>query len=200
MKKTLLAGLLAAACATAAQASENAQINPPAEGSVSAEQGLEAWNRIYEVTSHPRCANCHVGEEGRPMWSGPGYGETRPHGMNIKAGESRIGIETIPCSACHTASNTPVAHGAPGNHVWHLPPAEMEWFGKTSAEICAQLRDPARNGDRDFIKLAEHVAHDALVHWGWQPGIGREPAPYSVQQHLDDILIWGVAGQPCPAQ
>ena len=64
-----------------------------AEGAVSTEEGLAAWARIYEVASHPRCANCHVGKDNLPMWSGPGYGETRPHGMNIDAGLSRIGAE-----------------------------------------------------------------------------------------------------------
>ena len=52
-------------------------INPPQEGSVSEEQGLEAWSRVYEVASHPRCSNCHTGPSDRPMWSGKAYGKTR---------------------------------------------------------------------------------------------------------------------------
>ncbi len=180
-------------------ASEKAVLNPPAEGSVSVEEGLAAWQRIHEVVSHPRCANCHVGEDNRPMWSGAHYGKTRPHGMNINAGESRIGAETLQCSTCHTKQNTELLHGAPGAENWHLAPVEMQWFGKTSAEICAQLKNPETNGNRDFMALAEHVGFDELVHWGWKPGPGREPAPYSIQQHTDDMLIWGVAGMPCPA-
>ena len=172
----------------------------PAEGSVSLEEGLKAWARIYEVASHPRCANCHVGDDNLPMWSGPSYGKTRPHGMNINAGESRIGAETLTCSTCHTAHNTPIAHGAPGNEVWHLPPVEMQWFGKTSSEICAQLKNPETNGERTFLELAAHIGHDELVHWGWKPGIGREPAPFSIKEHAIDILQWGVAGMPCPTQ
>lgn len=174
------------------------EISPPAKGSISRDQGLEAWARIFEVASHPRCANCHVGDDHRPMWSGPSYGKTRPHGMNIHGGESRIGAETIQCSTCHTTQNTPIAHGAPGNDVWHLPPVEMQWFAKTSAEICAQLGNPDTNGDRTFFDLARHVGHDELVHWGWKPGIGREPAPYSIGEHANDILLWGAAGMPCP--
>jgi len=76
-------------------------INPPAEGTVSRADGLATWDRIYEVTSHPRCSNCHVGADNRPMWSGPSYGRTRLHGMNVNAGESRIGAETLVCSTCH---------------------------------------------------------------------------------------------------
>ncbi len=63
---------------------------------------IATWTPIYEVFSHPRCANCHVGPDNLPMWSGSSYGaKPRPHGMNINAGISRIGAEYIPCSSCH---------------------------------------------------------------------------------------------------
>src|SRR6056297_1312664 len=93
---------------------ETVDINPPAEGSVSEAEGLEAWARIYDVTSHPRCSNCHVGADGIPMWSGPTYGEARPHGMNIRAGESRIGAEYVPCQACHALRE----EGANDRPIW----------------------------------------------------------------------------------
>ena len=195
---TLLAFLLTLQPALAA---ETVQINPPAEGSISPEQGLAAWARVYEVTSHPRCSNCHVGADNRPMWSGPSYGRTRVHGMNINAGESRIGAEALLCSTCHayreTLNDTP--HAAPQVAAdWRLAPVEAEWFGKSSDEICNQLRDPSRNGERGFLELAEHLDHDVILHWAWSPGGGREPAPHSLQDHVNDILAWGVAGFPCP--
>ena len=173
----------------------------PEVGSVSVEQGLEAWSRIYEVTSHPRCSNCHVGESGIPMWSGPSYGETRPHGMDIAAGESRIGAEFVTCGACHTRSarGNPVPHAAPRVDTdWRLAPAEADWFGRTSQEICNQLRDPERNGGRTVEDIAAHLDHDLILHWAWNPGGGREPAPYSLQEHIADVLAWGMAGTPCP--
>ncbi|KRS19247.1 hypothetical protein XM52_04195 [Roseovarius indicus] len=182
-------------------AGEDVVIAPPEEGSVSREEGLAAWERIYEVASHPRCANCHVGEDNLPMWSGPSYGETRPHGMNIDGGESRIGAEYVPCQTCHAYNETGGnngAHEAPQvADSWHLAPVEMQWFGKSSVEICNQLRDPERNGGQDHVELAEHLGHGPLVSWGWAPGGGREPAPYSLQAHIDDMLAWGVAGFPC---
>ena len=188
-----------------ALSSENSvTLTIPAEGSVSSEAGLEAWTRIHQVASHPRCSNCHVGSDHRPMWSGPSYGRTRPHGMNINAGESRIGAETIMCSTCHihtgdTGRGNEQAHAAPRVAAdWRLPPVEAAWFGRTSEEICAQLRDPERNGGRDFIELADHLGHDVILHWAWTPGGGREPAPYSLQEHVNDIIDWGVAGFPCP--
>ena len=180
-----------------------AVIDPPPAGSVSRAEGLAAWDRIYEVTSHPRCSNCHVGPDNIPMWSGPSYGTTRPHGMNINAGESRIGVEFIPCSSCHVNSDATdrgnnLPHQAPRVRMdWRLPPVEAHWFGRSSGEICAQLRDPDLNGDRDFLALAAHLEHDLILHWAWDPGGGREPAPYSLQEHVDDLLAWGVAGYPC---
>lgn len=201
MKKGLAAAaIVMSVAATAYAAGETVAINPPAEGSVSVEQGLDAWSRIYEVVSHPRCSNCHVGSDNVPMWSGPSYGKTRPHGMNINAGESRIGAEFIACSTCHvnSARGNPDAHEAPRVAMdWMLAPVEAEWFGKSSVEVCNQLRDPDRNGDRTFMEIAEHLDHDVILHWAWNPGGGREPAPHSLQAHVNDVLAWGVAGMPC---
>ena len=192
--------LLLAPAQIAIAAGENVSIKPPAEGSVSAAEGLAAWDRIYQVASHPRCSNCHVGADNRPMWSGPSYGKTRPHGMNITAGESRIGAETIPCATCHIRRDSlnDMPHAAPQVAMdWQLAPVEAEWFGKSSTEICNQLRDPDRNGGRTFLDIASHLDHDLILHWAWNPGGGREPAPFSLQEHVDDVLAWGVAGMPC---
>lgn len=203
--KTLaaLAVIALALGAKTAQAESTIIIDPPSE--VSAEDGLAAWGRIFEVTSHPRCANCHTGASDRPMWSGPSYGRTRVHGMNIQAGESRMGLEYVPCSTCHTTKDgdwdnaNAQPHAAPRVAMfWQLAPVEADWFGRSSEQICAQLRDPEQNGDRDMMALAAHLDHDLILHWAWAPGGGREAAPYSLQEHVNDILAWGVAGMPCP--
>ena len=178
-------------------------INVPAAATEA--EGLDAWDRIYEVASHPRCANCHVGASDRPMWSGPSYGVARPHGMNIRAGDSRMGVEYVSCQTCHTTKDedwenaNAMPHAAPRVAMfWQLAPIEADWFDRSSVEICQQLRDPELNGGRDMMALAEHLDHDLILHWAWNPGGDREPAPYSLQEHVDDILIWGVAGMPCP--
>lgn len=173
----------------------------PTPGSVDEAAGLEAWSRIYEVTSHPRCANCHTGASDRPMWSGPSYGEARPHGMKIRAGESRIGAEFLLCSTCHSFSEIPqtVPHAAPRvGASWQLAPVEADWFGRSSEKVCVQLRDPELNGGRSYLDLADHLGHDVILHWAWSPGPAREPAPYSLEDHVMDIHVWGAAGQPCP--
>ncbi len=76
------------------------------------------------------------------MWSGPGYGETRPHGMNINGGESRIGAEFVIRSTCHTTLSAPnptandIPHAPPKVAMsWALAPVEAAWVGKSSAHI-----------------------------------------------------------------
>jgi len=163
-------------------------------------EGLAAWHQVHVVFSHPRCANCHVGSDNIPMWSGKHYGDKpRPHGMNINAGNSRIGVENgLTCQTCHAQKNSAQRHGPPGNPVWLLAPVEMQWFGKSSREICEQAKDPKRNGNRTLEKMAHHVEDDALVGWGWNPGGGRDPAPYSAAETAAALRAWAKAGAPCP--
>ncbi len=134
-------------------------------------EALEAWNVVYEVFSHPRCSNCHIGDDNRPRWSGPSYGLTegdwRFHGMNVVAGESRIGAETQVFSACHQVTNASIPHGPPGAPHWQLAPVEMVWWQRSSAEICEQIQDPARTGGRDLAEVADHIGHD-----NWYFGLG----------------------------
>lgn len=211
MNRFLCAAIGLAGLTTLALAAEpvgtNRVINDFEAGSISQEEGLENWQLFFEVASHPRCANCHVGADNRPMWSGPSYGRTRPHGMNVNAGESRIGAETILCSTCHTtlsavdAEANAMPHAAPRvATAWLLAPVEAEWFGKSSAYICEQLKDPARNGDRTVREVAAHLDHDLILHWAWSPGGSREPAPHSLQETMDALMKWAAAGTPCPTE
>lgn len=163
-----------------------------------ADEGLAAWGKIYEVFSHPRCANCHVPEDNRPRWSGPSYGKTSFHGMNVNADDSRIGVESIMCGTCHAHHNSKAPHGPPGAEVWMLAPLTMDWWQKSSAYVCQQIKDPKRNGGRTLSEVAHHIRHDKLVQWGWAPGLGREPAPYSAEELGVFFDQWDKAGAPCP--
>ncbi|SLN26099.1 hypothetical protein ROJ8625_01040 [Roseivivax jejudonensis] len=178
----------------------------PEVGTVPTKDGLAAWDNIHTVLSHPRCLNCHVGADNVPLW---GTAETpdRIHGMAINAGESRIGAETLSCNACHQTSTRPntTHHAAPHTGMdWRLAPVEFQWTDRSSAEICAQMRDPARNGGRDAAGLIDHILHDAeligFITWSFEPGAGRDPAPGNLQAHLEDMAIWTAAGMPCPEQ
>lgn len=211
MKRSAFAAIFVAAFSSLAFAAEpvgtDRVLNEFEIGSISVEEGLANWQLFYEVASHPRCANCHVGADNRPMWSGPSYGRTRPHGMNINAGESRIGAETLLCSTCHTdmegmeAVSNDTPHAAPRVAMtWQLAPVEAEWFGKSSAYICEQLKDPARNGERTIREVAVHLDHDLILHWAWEPGGNREPAPHSLQATMDALMKWAAAGTPCPTE
>lgn len=164
------------------------------------EEGLAAWDRIFEVTSHPRCTNCHVGDAGIPMWEALGYGEERVHGMGIVAGDSRIGAESVPCRTCHVTSaraNT-VPHAPPHiDDAWRLPPIELEWLDKSSAEVCAQMRDPETNDGKTIAELVEHLQTSAFVAWGFDPGAGRSAPTGTVEDIARDVALWGEAGTPC---
>lgn len=211
MKPTVAFALLGAvtlSLAGIASGEESSGLSvPEALAAVSAEEGLAAWDRIFAVNSHPRCANCHVDERNIPVWYGASGDPAQPHGMNINAGDSRIGAETLPCSICHVESkraNT-VPHAAPhAGMEWRLAPVEFLWFAQSSEAICAQMSDPERNGDRDAEALIEHIVHDAeergFITWAFNPGPGREPAPGSMQDHLNDMVVWTAAGMPCPKQ
>lgn len=195
------AAMLFAVSAHAQEATPAAPAEPAAPAAIVNEAvGLPLWDKIYKVFSHPRCANCHV-EDDHPRWSGPHYGATRFHAFNVQRGTdgSGFGNTGLRCTTCHFDSNSTVSHGPPGAQNWHLAPAEMVWFQKTSAQICAQIKDPARNGDRTLEEVAEHIRTDKLVAWGWAPGPGREPAPGSAEETFAALQQWTAAGAPCPA-
>tara|TARA_R110002049_G_scaffold23781_6_gene84690 strand:+ start:79614 stop:80159 length:546 start_codon:yes stop_codon:yes gene_type:complete len=163
-------------------------------------EGLAAWDRIFEVASHPRCTNCHVGNSGVPMWQALGYGAERVHGMNVRADDSRIGAQSVPCRTCHVTSAAPntVPHAPPHiDDAWRLPPVELAWLGKTSAEVCAQMRDPETNDGNTIEELVEHLRSSAFVSWGFTPGAGRSAPEGTVVTVAADVALWGAAGTPC---
>jgi hypothetical protein len=177
-----------------------AQERQPAPAlAVDAAKGLPEWEKVYSVFSHPRCANCHV-EDDRPRWSGPEFSVTRVHAFNVQRGVdgSGFGNSGLRCTACHFETNSSAPHGPPGAENWHLAPVEMVWFGKSSAEICTQIKDFERNGGRTLKEVAMHVRDDELVGWGWDPGPGRQPAPGSAEETSRAIQRWAAAGAPCP--
>lgn len=194
----LAAGLVMALPGPRLLAQEAAE-DAPSALAVDSETGLAAWDEVFAVFSHPRCANCHVEDE-RPRWSGPHYGRTRVHGFNVQRGADGFGNPGLRCATCHSEANAPVPHGPPGAPEWHLAPAEMVWFGRSSGAICRQVKDPARNGDRTLAEIAAHVRDDALVGWGWTPGPGRAPAPGSAEETFAAIERWASAGAPCPPE
>jgi hypothetical protein len=145
-----------------------------------------------KVLQHPRCVNCHPSGD-RPLQGADG----RPHQPWVRRGPGGHGVAGLRCAACHQAANYE-AVGMPGHPNWHLAPASMGWQGRSLAAICAQIKDPARNGGHNLAQIVEHMAHDSLVGWAWSPGVGREPAP-GTQGGLGALIrAWADTGAVCP--
>ena len=109
-----------------------------------------------------------------------------------------MGAPGMRCTTCHGPANFDPAR-IPGHPEWHVAPIEMAWQGKSLGEICAQIKDPARNGGKDLAALVHHMAEDSLVGWGWHPGAGRTPAPGTQKEFGELIKAWVDAGAACPA-
>jgi hypothetical protein len=150
------------------------------------------FTEAAKVLTSPRCMNCH------PAGDRPLQGETqRPHQPPVERGPDGFGAAWMRCATCHGDANFDAA-GMPGHAHWHLAPREMAWQDKTLGEICAQIKDPARNGGRSLQQILTHMATDTLVGWAWAPGFGRQPAP-GTQQELGALIeAWMKAGAACP--
>ena len=129
------------------------------------ERSVALFEEAAKVILHPRCANCH------PAGERPHQGDdSHLHDPPITRGPDDFGAIGMRCTTCHGPSNF---ERAPGNPRWHMAPIEMAWFGKSHAYICAQIKDPKRNGGKTLDELVVHMSTDPLVGWGWNPGIGR---------------------------
>jgi hypothetical protein len=171
------------------------ELRPPEEfASIAdpAERSAAMFAEAALVFTHPRCTNCH------PDGDRPRQGDgSRLHEPFVRRGPDGHGALGLECSACHTRVNFDPA-GVPGALNWHLAPREMAWHGKTAAEICQQLKDPARNGNRTLDEIHTHVSSDPLVTWGWSPGQGRVSAPGTQTIFAALIRGWIDDGAACP--
>jgi hypothetical protein len=162
-------------------------------------RAIAMFQEAGKVIQHPRCVNCH------PAGDSPLQGMTmHKHQPPVSRGEGDIGMPGMMCNTCHGPANAEIVDQAetlksiPGNPAWHLAPIEMAWEGKSLGYICEQIKDPARNGGKTMDELVEHMAHDSLVGWGWNPGAGREPVPGSQEVFGELIRRWAADGAACP--
>ena len=161
-------------------------------GDVSA-RSAAMFTELGKVLTSPRCMNCH------PAGDRPRQGDgSRPHQPPVSRGADGHGQEAMRCSICHQAANFDPGR-VPGHPEWHLAPREMAWEGKTLAEICAQIKDPARNGGRKVEDFIHHIGADTLVGWAWAPGFGRTPAPGTQKEAGALVEAWVKTGAACPA-
>jgi hypothetical protein len=167
---------------------------PAGAQSSDAERARRAFLEAAPVFLHPRCTNCHTREDG------PRQGDARrPHQLAVKRGpEGRGESATQRCTACHKAENT--SGGAiPGAADWRMPPpGRAAWDGLAPAEICAAIKDPARNAGLTLDQVVEHMSKDALVAWAWAPGGRRTAPPISRDAFLGLMRAWRDGGGACP--
>ena len=183
----IVGGLLA--CAVRG-AERTAQLSP-----AELDEAFAAFDVVAEVLYHPRCLNCHPAGE-RPLQ----YDTSQPHAMNVVRGEDDRGVFGMRCSGCHTEENPDVAHLPPGVSTgWRLAPRSMPFEGLSKAELARMLMDEERS---HFTppELLEHVAHDPLVRWGWDPGPGRTPVPVPHEEFVAAFRTWIGAGGPVPTE
>jgi hypothetical protein len=150
-----------------------------------------SFDPIASVLMSPRCLNCHQDQS-------PRQGDVRTvHQPLVVRGKDGHGAPTLTCQTCHQTTNT--AGGfVPGVTDWRLAPLPMLWEGRTKEQICEQIKDPARNGDRHTgEEIIEHMKTDPLVLWAWTPGAGRTTPPLSHEEFVQVLEVWVKAGMPC---
>lgn len=157
------------------------------------ERSVALFVEAGKVIQHPRCVNCHPAGD-RPMQSD----NSHPHQPLVVRGEDGLGAIGMRCTTCHGPANFDPGR-IPGHPQWHVAPIEMAWAGKSLAYICEQIKDPKRNGGKSMEQLIEHMAQDSLVGWGWNPGVGREPAPGTQAEFGELIKAWADSGAACPS-
>lgn len=160
-------------------------------------RSIAIFQEMGKVIQHPRCINCH------PRTDRPNQGDAQtPHEPAVTRGPEGHGAPGLECATCHGPRNVAFANGTgsmPGHPDWHLAPKSMAWEGKTLGQICEQIKDRKRNGGKTLGQIAEHNAHDGLVGWGWNPGVGRASAPGTQAEFGALSRAWVAAGAKCPA-
>lgn len=160
------------------------------------EVSSSAFEAMMPVLRHPRCMNCHSSGDF------PRQGDdSHPHIMDVRRGTDGHGVNGVKCTTCHQDHNLPGVHMPPGAPDWGLPSSTtpMIWEGLNDRNLCQLFKDPKRNGHRTVAQIVEHM-HTPLVLWGWSPGEGRTPIPYSEKSFLENVKLWAENGAGCPVE
>ncbi len=195
MKSDMRFQILASVAALAVSMTSNTLASPESFSSIADTDARSAamFTELGKVLTHPRCVNCH------PAGNRPRQGDqSQLHQPPVERGADGHGTEPMRCSICHQKANFEPGR-VPGHPEWHIAPREMAWEGKTLPEICAQIKDSARNGGRKPEDLIHHIGEDTLVGWAWAPGYGRTPAPGTQKAAGALVEAWLKSGAICPA-
>ena len=169
----------------------------PAAAAESRTDGASLFLQMHRVLVHPRCLNCH------PKGDSPKQGDdAHVHVPPMTRGSHDSGPAGMHCDTCHQGANFP-ASGVPGAPTWNLAALSMAWEDKTPGEICRQILDRRRNGDKSLAQIVAHLTEDKLVAWGWAPGVDvngrtREPVPIPKPEFNRIVHAWADSGAACP--
>ena len=156
------------------------------------DKSLKAFSKILTVLKSPRCINCH------PTNDVPLQGDVqRLHPFGVVRGGNDQGGLVQKCNTCHHAENNDFAN-VPGAPKWHLAPKSMGWIGLSDDQIAKNLMNKKLNGNRSPKDLVEHMAHDSLVLWGWNPGKGRKTPPVELAEWRIVLKEWLENGAAIP--
>ncbi len=157
----------------------------------------KAFLAAATVLLHPRCANCHA------AGNVPTQGDLGVvhKGTKTERGPEGRGVAPFKCALCHKAVNRdtgPIL--APGAPDWRMPSQAlpMVFAKRTPAELCRQLKDSAQNGGRTPALIVEHIKKEALVLWGWEPGLKRTKPPLTHEEFVKQMEDWVNNGAACP--
>ena len=190
----IMAGLFLLSFSAALAQAPGGDLRDPSSFSGIADQAARSralFGEAAKVITSPRCMNCH------PAGDSPTQGNDKH--AHLPSVNRNVGT----CQTCHTDRNVTLYEPAsyrsiPGHQGWGMAPIEMAWQGKSIGDICRQLKDPSRNGGRSLALIHEHASSDQLVSWGWDPGLGREPAPGTQELFGRLIQAWIDSGAECP--
>jgi hypothetical protein len=189
-----LATLVLTQCTSTEPGATSSSVEDATAGKTSS-TSVEAWEVVYRALQHPRCLNCH------PAGDAPLQGDqSLPHQQNVQRGPDGHGLYAMRCETCHQGQNLPGEHMPPGAPTWHLPSKAMPlvFEGKSSGELCRQLKDPKRNGGKSMQQILDHIDHDPLVMWGWEPGNGRAPVSVPHAELVKAVRTWIDHDCGCP--
>jgi alcohol dehydrogenase (cytochrome c) len=156
------------------------------------------------------------GDDRHPHYFGVLRGDMAP--LDVVPNGAGMGPPFERCTFCHGSQNDPVT-GIPGTvdphgkdptaPFWALAPVAMAWESApgvpfTGPQLCAQLKDPTRNGNRSLSDLLDHLTNEPLVNWSFNPGTrpngeARTTPPISHDALIEAFKKWMAEGAPCPA-
>lgn len=168
--------------ASLATAADPALAQPPAEtpkAQASIDPAAKRKNQrifrddLFPIFSHARCTNCH----GR---------------VNLVTGANHQAGPSAPLGNCATSGCHTPKEGFPPKE-WQVPPDSMSIDGKDAVAACATLKKHVTA--EQFLLL---VRTDELIHWAFNPGKGRIPAPGGYERFRQKSEEWTKGGGFCP--